>query len=108
MQRKAIAAGLACSELIAPAIDADMGMPRNSFAEFMYGIYKVFKPPFDRMLGTGVNEKVDASVWQRWLADAGYRSPSLVQALARSTVLMSTDAVVQNAAADPTPSTSQV
>jgi hypothetical protein len=51
---------------------------------------------------------VDASVWQRWLADAGYRSPSLVQALARSTVLMSTDAVVQNAAADPTPSTSQV
>jgi len=101
LQRKAINAGLACNELVAPAIDADMGMPRNSYAEFMYGIYKEFKPPFDRTLGTGVNEKVDDSVWQRWLADGGYRSPSMVQALARATVLMSTDAVVQNTPANP-------
>jgi uncharacterized protein (DUF2235 family) len=108
MQRKAMAAGLACDSLIAPAIDADMGMARNSYAEFMYGLYKEFKPPFDRTLGTGVNEKVDDSVWQRWLADASYRSPSLVQALARATVLMSTDAVVQNTLSDPDPSTPPV
>ncbi len=107
LQRKAINAGLACDELVAPAIDADMGMPRNSYAEFMYGIYKEFKPPFDRTLGTGINEKVDDSVWQRWLADGSYRSPSMVQALAHATVLMSTDAVVQITPAhadQPTPS----
>jgi hypothetical protein len=49
---------------------------------------------------------VDDSVWQRWLADGSYRSPSLVQALARATVLMSVDAVVQNTSSgtdQPTP-----
>ena len=96
LQRKAIAAGLACNELLAPAADADMGMPRNSYAEFMFHLYKAFKPPFDRLLGTGVNEKVDGSVWQRWLADASYRSPSLVHALARTSVAMSGEAIVQS------------
>ena len=105
LQRKAINAGLACDELVAPAIDADMGMPRNSYAEFMYGVYKEFKPPFDRTLGTGINEKVDDSVWQRWLVDGSYRSPSMVQALACATVLMSADAVVQNTPTNPDQST---
>ena len=103
LQRKAIDTGLACRELLAPATDADMGVPRNSYAEFMSGIYKAFKPPFDRMLGAGVNEKVDDSVWQRWRADVSYRSPSLVQALAHATVLMSVDAVVRQASTDPGP-----
>jgi len=100
LQRKAIGAGLDGSELLPPA-DADSGMPRNSYAEFMNGIYKEFKPPYDRRLGTGVNEKVDGSVWQRWLADASYRSPSLVRALAEATVLMSVDTVVRNPATLP-------
>ena len=100
LQRKAIGAGLSGSELLPPA-DADSGMPRNSYAEFMSGIYKEFKPPYDRRLGTGVNEKVDGSVWQRWLADASYRSPSLVRALAEATVLMSVDTVVRNPATLP-------
>jgi len=100
LQRKAIGAGLDGSELLPPA-DADSGMPRNSYAEFMSGIYKEFKPPYDRRLGTGVNEKVDGSVWQRWLADASYRSPSLVRALAEATVLMSVDTVVRNPATLP-------
>lgn len=98
LQRKAIDAGMACSKLLVPALDADSGVPRNSYAEFMSGIYKEFKSPIDRLLGTGVNEKVDDSVWQRWRADAGYRSPPLVRALADATVLMSADAVVQNPA----------
>ncbi len=96
LQRKAIDAGLACHERVVQAIDAWMGVPRNSYAEFMYGLYKAFKPPFDRKLGTGVNEMVDSSVWQRWHADAGYRSPSLVQALAQATVQMSSEAVVRS------------
>ncbi|MHB1058884.1 MAG: DUF2235 domain-containing protein [Rhodanobacter sp.] len=96
LQRKAIAAGLGCNGLFMPEADASAGVPRNSYTEFMSGIYKEFKSPFDRLLGTGVNEKVDDSVWHRWLADAGYRSPSLVKALADATVLMSVESVVQN------------
>ncbi|GAA0889390.1 DUF2235 domain-containing protein [Rhodanobacter soli] len=101
LQRKAIDAGMACSKLLVPTVDADSGVPRNSYAEFMSGLYKEFKSPIDRTLGTGVNEKVDDSVWQRWLADASYRSPSLVRALAAATVLISADAVVQNPAPQP-------
>ncbi|WP_426700351.1 DUF2235 domain-containing protein [Rhodanobacter sp. Col0626] len=93
---KALGAGLAFNALFTPEADADTGVPRDSYAEFMVGIYKVFKSRFDRVLGTGVNEKVDDSVWHRWLADTGYRSPSLVKALAATTVLMSGDTVVQS------------
>lgn len=81
LQQKAIACGLVCNQIFVPMMNADMGVPRNSYAEFMSGIYKAIKPPFNRSLGTGINEKVDASVWQRWLADAAYRPPSLMQAL---------------------------
>ena len=81
LQRKAMAAGLACSELFAPSPEADLGVPRDSYGEFMYGIYKTFKPPFDRVIGGGVNETVDASVWQHARLATGYRSPTLEQAL---------------------------
>ncbi|WP_426689540.1 DUF2235 domain-containing protein [Rhodanobacter ginsengiterrae] len=97
LQRKAIDAGLACNRLLIPAADANTGVPRNSYREFMSGLYKEFKSPIDRLLGTGVNEKVDDSVWQRWLADGSYRSPSLVRALANATVLMSAEAVAPHA-----------
>lgn len=94
LQLKAIASGLACSALLVPSGDAYTGKPRNSYREFMRGIYKEFKPPFDRLLGSGVNEKVDESVWRRWLADASYRSPTLVRGLANAVVLLSLDAGV--------------
>jgi len=94
LQRKAIAAGLACDTPVEPAADAFMGVPRDSYAEFMYGLYKVFRPPFERTLGNGVNEKVDDSVWRRWLADATYRPTSLTQALAGNTVQVGQDAII--------------
>jgi len=103
LQDKAIGAGLACSERLRPASDAYRGVPRNSYKEFMSGLYKEFKPPFDRNLGSGVNEKVDESVWRRWLADPGYRSPTLVRALAQSIVLMSVEGVVETPPAAGTP-----
>lgn len=81
LQRKAIEAGLACCELVIPDADANAGVPRNSYAEFMYGLYKYFKAPFNRTFGSGVNETVDDSVWQRWHIDASYRPPTLVQAV---------------------------
>ncbi len=102
LQRKASARGLACGEPLLPSGDAYTGEPRNSYTECMHGIYKEFKPPFDRLLGSGVNEKVDESVWRRWLADTGYRSPTLVRALAHAVVLMSLDAGVVQPAPDST------
>lgn len=101
LQHKAIDAGLGCRELLVPSADAESGVPRNSYREFMAGIYKEFEPPFDRLLGTGVNEKIDASVWQRWLADGSYRSPSLVRALADASVLIPAESALGVAA--PTP-----
>ncbi len=81
LQRKAIDCGLACKPGAPPPADAWTGVPRDSYGHFMYGLYKHFKAPINRLLGTSINEKVDATVWQRWRADAGYRSPSVVQAL---------------------------
>ena len=102
LQDKAIAAGLACTKRFRPVSDAASGMPRDSYKEFMHGLYKDFNPPFDRSLGSGVNEKVDESVWRRWLADASYRSPSLVRALTQATVLMSVESVTATSAAPST------
>ena len=103
LQDKAIATGLACSGRLRPASDAYLGVPRNSYKEFMYGIYKEFKPPFDRSLGNGVNETIDESVWRRWFADSAYRSPTLVRALAQSTVLMSVELVTETLSVPDTP-----
>ncbi len=103
LQRKAVATGLTCTELLVPANDAATGVPRDSYKEFMHGIYKEFNPPFDRTVGGGVNEKVDESVWRRWLVDPGYRSPSLVRALANTTVLMSVEAAAGLHAGSPDP-----
>lgn len=81
LQQKAIACGLACREILLPPADAYTGVPRDSYKEFMLGLYKIFKPRFNRPLGNGINECIDASVWERWLADPTYRPPSLVAAL---------------------------
>lgn len=91
LQRKAIDAGLTFNSIFTPAPDACRGVPRNSYAEFMHGLYKLFKQPMNRHLGGTVNETVDASVWQRWHMDVGYRPPSLVQALAAATVSIPPD-----------------
>ncbi|MBA2079114.1 DUF2235 domain-containing protein [Rhodanobacter sp. PCA2] len=81
LQRKAMDAGLACSALLTPAADAVLGTPRDSFGEFMGGVYKRFKSPYQRELGGGVNETVDESVWQHASVAADYRSATLAQAL---------------------------
>ena len=80
LQDKAMAAGLGCKERFQPPPDADLGTPRDSYGEFMHGIYKRLTPPFDRVIGGGVNETVDASVWKH-ASFADYRSPSLEEAL---------------------------
>lgn len=86
LQRKAVGAGLACAAPVVPA-NAVEGVPRNSYAGFLLGLYKLFYPPFDRSFGTGVNETIDDSVWRHAQAVAGYRSPTLARALATHAVI---------------------
>jgi uncharacterized protein (DUF2235 family) len=80
LQGKAMAAGLGCTERFLPPPGADLGAPRLSYGEFMYGLYKLFSPPYNRVIGGGVNETVDESVW-RHARGTDYRSPTLAQAL---------------------------
>ncbi|MFI4970259.1 MAG: DUF2235 domain-containing protein [Lysobacterales bacterium] len=91
LQRKAIAAGLHFGALCVPAADAGRGTPRDSYREFLRGLYRVFKPRTPRVLGGGVNETVDDSVWQRWRDDPAYRPASLVDAVRRRTVAVPAD-----------------
>jgi len=51
----------------------------DSFKEFMFGAYSVLKKRFWRPFGTGCNESVHESVWQRWKAKPEYRPDSLRQ-----------------------------
>lgn len=80
LQHKAITAGLACSETLLPPPDADLGTPRDSYAEFLLGLYKLLRPSYNRVIGGGVNETLDGSVW-RHASGTDYRSPTLEQAL---------------------------
>ena len=81
MQAKAAGAGLAFSEAFVPAAGAELDVPNDSYDEFMYGIYRIFKKPFERVLGGGVNETIDPSVWLKWYGQSAYRPPSLEVAL---------------------------
>ena len=86
MQQKAAGAGLAFNEAFVPLPDAELGTPNNSYAQFMYGLYKLVKPAFVRTIGGGVNETVDESVWQRWQQVAAYRPQTLTDAMADGVV----------------------
>lgn len=77
IQDKAEAAGLKFRTKASVAATDCLAEVNNSFKEFMYGIYKIFKHPFDRPFGSGVNEKADESVWSRWRAKPDYRPASL-------------------------------
>lgn len=86
LQAKAVDAGLAFSEPFVPLPDAELGVPNNSYGQFMYGLYKLVKQPFVRTIGGGVNETVDESVWQRWNKVADYRPHTLTNAIASGVV----------------------
>lgn len=81
MQAKAAGAGLAFGERYAVPGGAELDVPNDSYAQFMFGLYKVFKRPYERVLGGGVNETIDPSVWRKWAAQAAYRPPPVGTAL---------------------------
>jgi len=86
LQQKARDAGLAFKETFVPLPDAELGTPNDSYGQFMYGIYKLFKKPIQRTFDAGVNETVDESVWQRWRQVGDYRPPTLTDAIASGEV----------------------
>ncbi|MBD8906055.1 DUF2235 domain-containing protein [Methylorubrum zatmanii] len=62
--------------------------PRDSYGEFARGLYRYVAQPFYRPIGAPpevsqgerdeiVNETIDASVFERWRADRGYRPQNL-------------------------------
>jgi uncharacterized protein (DUF2235 family) len=87
LQSKAADAGLAFDATFVPLPDAELGPPNNSYGQFMYGIYRLFKKPIERTFDAGVNETVDESVWQRWREVADYRPPTLTGAIASGEVV---------------------
>lgn len=93
MQAKAAGAGLAFKQVFTPPADAALAMPNDSYSHFVLGIYKWFKPRFDRVIGGGVNETIDASVWTKWDAQAAYRPASVQVALDKAWVVVGSDQV---------------
>lgn len=86
IQQTAGACGLAMKEQVQPKPDAHLAPVRDSFKEFMYGIYAVarFAQRYHRPIGrTTVNETVDETVLKRRDQDPGYRPPGLERYLAR-------------------------
>lgn len=81
MQAKAAAAGLAFGEDYAPAAGAELDAPNNSYGAFMYGIYKIFEQPYQRVIGGGINETIDSSVWMKWFAQSVYRPQPIETAM---------------------------
>ncbi|HET9819966.1 MAG TPA: hypothetical protein VFP92_12460, partial [Rhodanobacteraceae bacterium] len=53
----------------------------DSYATFIGGIYRVFKRPFQRVLGGGIHETIDPSVWLKWYEQSVYRPVSLEVAM---------------------------
>ncbi len=77
IQDKAEMAGLKLKIKGTPGPQDSLAEVDDSFKKFMFGIYRVFKNPYDRPFESGANETVDATVWQRWRAMTAYRPVSL-------------------------------
>ncbi|TAN02595.1 MAG: DUF2235 domain-containing protein [Rhodanobacteraceae bacterium] len=81
MQSKAACAGLAFNDDYVPAAGAELDVPNHSYQTFMYGLYKLFRKPYQRVIGGGINETIDASVWMKWCAQSDYRPASIETAM---------------------------
>jgi len=79
LQQKAGARGLEFKNDVLVGPEDHLAPIRDSYAEFMYGLYKLVKRDrrYIRVFGRGVNETVDDSVWKRWDARTDYRPPTV-------------------------------
>ncbi len=66
--------------------DEHLAPVRDSYAEFLYGLYRLGRRLLLRgrywrpMLRDGVGETIDETAWRRWAADASYRPRNLAEA----------------------------
>ena len=90
MMKKASSHGLAFKNDVDLDGDALKAGISDSYREFMYGAYSKFSRRYYRPIGeapredddgthTNVNETIDASVFDRYRADTGYRPPNMVE-----------------------------
>lgn len=77
IMKKAENAGLRFKKSINIKEDAYLAPIHDSYSKFMFGVYKLFKRKYFRVIGKGVNESIDLSVWKRWDIDKSYRPISL-------------------------------
>lgn len=77
LQDRAEASGLRLAAKVQVGPRDHRARVHDSFAAFMFGLYRVFKSRYHRPFGTGVGETVDDSVWARWREDPSYRPPTL-------------------------------
>jgi uncharacterized protein (DUF2235 family) len=90
MMKKASLHGLAFKNDVDIDDSASKAAISDSYREFMYGAYSKFSSRFYRPIGespqntedgtdSNVNETIDASVFDRYRADASYRPPNLAE-----------------------------
>lgn len=90
MMKKASSHGLAFKNDVDLDGDALRASISDSYREFMYGAYSKTSRRYYRPIGeapradddgthTNVNETIDASVFDRYRADTGYRPPNMVE-----------------------------
>jgi uncharacterized protein (DUF2235 family) len=89
LARKAESAGLSFRDGFAADPNAANAAISDSYAAFMWGLYRLmtFCRPYYRPIGvppkdegagvTNINETIDASVFERWRTDKTYRPPAL-------------------------------
>lgn len=87
---KAAAQGLTYRRGLDPEVPQTPPPISDSYSEFAYGVYKWVSQPYYRPIGAepvpssatemreNIDETIDASVFDRWRADATYRPPNLV------------------------------
>lgn len=77
LQDMAEEAGLVLNAKLRLRPQDPLGPIHDSFAGFVFGLYRLFRKRHPRRFGTGVNEVVDESVWRRWREDPAYRPVAL-------------------------------
>ena len=94
LMKKASLHGLAFRNDIDLDGNESMALVADSYADFMYGAYRLFSRPYYRPIGappspadggsdSNVNETIDASVFARWNSNPSYRPPNLAAWAAR-------------------------
>ena len=79
MQDKAESRGLKLRSKAEVKPEYCKGEIEDSYGKFVFGVYRWFNKSYSRPYGKGVNETVDASVWQRWDQVPEYRPGSLLR-----------------------------